>query len=351
MEINDLAHHAGEWLSGKGDESEIVISSRIRLARNLADYPFVTQATEDEKGEITDLMRRRIEGADFPSGISYIDLLETSALDDTFLVERHLISRELAQGQGPRAVAFSGDEVVSIMVNEEDHLRVQVLKSGLALDEAWAVARTVDDELEGDIAYAFSPQFGYLTACPTNVGTGMRASVMVHLPALVYTKQIEKVFQAVAKINLTVRGLYGEGTQASGDFYQISNQVTLGVSENGILENIIRVVPKIIEYERSIREHLVSEKRTELEDRVWRAYGTLTSARLISSAETMEQLSLLRLGVNVAIVQNIPMSVINELFVLIQPAHLQKLARRPLESRERDEERARYVRTKLVGTK
>jgi len=349
VNIDDLAQQAGEWLRGEGPESDIVISSRVRLARNLQDFPFVPRADEEARGEICDLLRRHILRSEFAQEILYVDLTDTAEIDTRFLVERHLISRELASSEGPRAVAFGANEVVSIMTNEEDHLRIQSLRSGLSLSETWAEARRVDELLEEKLTHAFHPQFGYLTACPTNVGTGMRVSVMLHLPALVYTKQIEKVFNAVSKINLTVRGLYGEGTQASGDFYQISNQVTLGVSEETILETVSRVAPRIIRYERDIREHLMRESRTSLEDRVWRAFGVLTNARVITSEETMEQLSMLRLGVNTGLIDSVPIRTVNELFILTQPGHLQKVAGGHLDGPARDEARASYVRERLGG--
>src|SRR5580700_418540 len=210
MNLDSLTTTTGEWLRGSGPESDIVVSSRIRLARNLAAFPFSNRATSHQKAEI----------------------------DRQFLVERQLISRELATSDGPRGVAITPAENVSLMVNEEDHLRLQVMRSGLALDEAWQDIDRIDDMLEQRVSYAFHDDFGYLTACPTNVGTGMRSSVMVHLPALVMTKEIDKVFRALQKINLAVRGLYGEGSRASGDFYQISNQVTLGKSETQILNEI-----------------------------------------------------------------------------------------------------------------
>ena len=206
-----------------------------------------------------------------------------STVDRQFLVERHLISREHAYGKGQRGVCIGAKETISIMVNEEDHLRIQGLRSGLQVRETWEQVDDLDTRLEKVLEYAFSPQFGYLTVCPTNVGTGMRVSVMLHLPALVMTRQIDKVFQAVQKISLAVRGLYGEGTQASGDFYQISNQGTLGKTERDILQNIERVIPKIIEFERTVREGLLKDKREVIEDKVWRAYGMLQTARTINS--------------------------------------------------------------------
>ena len=261
VDLADLNSRSGEWLSGEGQESDVVVSCRVRLARNVASYPFLTRASEEKKGEIEQHIRERMDAASGHAGVTYHGLEQMSQVDRQFLVERHLISRDHAFARGPRGVAFGADERVSIMVNEEDHLRIQTLRSGLQLRDAFTLANEVDDALESSLDYAFSSQFGYLTACPTNVGTGMRISVMLHLPALVITREIEKVFQAVSKINLAVRGLYGEGTQASGDFYQISNQVTLGKTENEIIDNLESVIPQIVKYERKVRSTLLQMKR------------------------------------------------------------------------------------------
>ena len=270
------------------------------------------------------------------------------ALDRQFLVERQLISRELANVlEGPRGVAFDDRESVSVMVNEEDHLRLQVMRSGLALDDAWAEIDRLDDALEARLAYAFHEQFGYLTACPTNVGTGMRASVLLHLPALGITKQIEKVFRALQKINLVVRGLYGEGSRASGDLYQISNQVTLGKAEARVLQEIREVIAMILQYERSARQLLLKERKQAEQDRVARALGTLGSATMITAEETMELLSNVRLGVHLHLLDDVPARAVNELFIHTQAAHLQKLMGTPLDGEERNAARARYLRTKL----
>ena len=244
-------------------------------------------------------------------------------------------------------MAFDTLESVSSMVNEEDHLRLQVMRSGLALDEAWAEIDRVDDALESRLAYAFHDQFGYLTACPTNVGTGMRASVMLHLPALGITRQIEKVFKALQKINLVVRGLYGEGSRASGDLYQISNQVTLGRSEQRVLPEIREVIAMILQYERQARQVLLRERKQAEQDRVARAIGTLGSATMITSEETMELLSAVRLGIHLRLLDDVPATTVNQLFIHTQAAHLQKLMGQPLDGEERNAARAKYLRSKL----
>ena len=348
MRLSDLSSHGGEWLRGDGPEGDIVISSRVRLARNLADHRFTTRAPESEKKDISEKVRETVMQSRFADRIFYVDLEKEDPVQGEFLVERHLISRELARGEGPRGVAFGSREAISIMVNEEDHLRIQVLQSGSQLEEAWRGASAVDGLLDsGGLSYAFSPRFGYLTACPTNVGTGMRASVMLHLPALVYFRHIQKVFQAVHKMSLAVRGLFGEGTEPMGDLYQISNQVTLGLTETAVVENVCRVVPQIVQYERKVREELIKRERRALEDRVWRSLGVLRHARLIPTQETLEHLSAVRLGVNLGVIEGIDLKLVNDLFILCQPAHLQKLEGRPLDPGERDEVRATFLRKRL----
>lgn len=347
MDLLDATNPTGEWLSGTGPESDIVISTRIRLARNLVEYPFLNRIEDTLRTTLEQTLASSLRQA--LGQVVYQNLNDTPSLDRDCLVERHLISRDHATGRGDRGVALGGHGTLSVMVNEEDHLRIQVLRSGFQPEEAWRHILEVDEALETQLNYAFSSEFGYLTACPTNCGTGLRVSVMLHLPALVMTKQIEKVFHAVNKINLTVRGLYGEGTQAQGDFYQISNQVTLGQSEEDILGTIRDHVPQIIKFERNVRETLIAENRLGLEDRVWRALGMLEYARLITSEETMDYLSAVRMGVNLGLIDRIPISAVNELFILTQPAHLQKLKGCELDTPERDESRAAYVRTRLAS--
>jgi len=338
----------GEWLSGRGADSDIVISSRVRLARNVKGHRFLVQAGDEERAELELELRGALSRVEFNEDMIYVPLAAAPPLDAEVLVERHLISRELARTDGPRAVCYSTGESTSIMVCEEDHLRLQVLRSGLQLDAAWEAADRLDDVVAKHVEYAFSSRFGYLTCCPTNVGTGLRASVMMHLPALVYTKHIEKVFGAGGKMGLAVRGLYGEGTQAEGDFFQISNQVCLGVSESDVLERLAKIVPTFVKYERDVREKLVESDRAALEDKVWRAYATLRAARTITSTETLEMLSAIRLGVNLAILpKSLTIETVNELFVSSQPAHLQKLATGPLEPKQRDIARATLLRQRL----
>ena len=348
VEIGDLDRRGGEWLRGGGSRQEIVVSSRIRLARNLAGFPFAQRATDEQRGDIVRHVRPALEALPLATRPLWVDLEKADKLDARFLVERHLISRELEGGKGPRAVAFGSDEIVSVMVNEEDHLRIQAVRTSLALEEAFAAARDVDLALEKGVPFAVSKRFGYLTACPTNAGTGMRASVMLHLPALVHMKQIDKVFQAASRTGLAVRGFNGEGTPAMGDLYQISNQVTLGRGEDEILHDLHEMLPRLLEYEERCRRELSSRGRVKLEDKVHRALAVLRSARTMPSEEAMQLLSSVRLGIVMEVLTGVDLARVNELFVLSQPAHLQKLEGRALEADERDQRRAAFIRSRLT---
>lgn len=347
MELNDLTRNRGEWLRGSGPECDIVISSRIRLARNLADFPFVSRASESDLVQIEKALKEAVLGIQGSANLLYLDLETVNELDRQLLVERHLISREHAERRGARAVAVEASERFSLMINEEDHLRIQVMQSGLDLQAAWHQINALDDFIERKVTYAYHERLGYLTACPTNVGTGMRVSVMLHLPALVMTRQIDKVFRSLQKISLAVRGLYGEGSQAMGDFYQISNQITLGRSEQDLIKQVGEIVPKIIGYERQARDFLVRESHKNLHDRVSRAYGILRTAQTISSEETMHLLSSVRMGVNLGLIEDLEIPTVNDLFIQTQPAHLQKISGVELETADRDIERARFLRRHL----
>ena len=351
MDLDNLTHSSGEWLRGTGPDSDIVISTRIRLARNLAQFPFPNRAGDDILREIETLMKGKLAHPGLGSEINYFDVQALDEVDRHLLVERQLISRELSEGSGPRGVGISKEENLSLMVNEEDHLRIQFLQSGFALDESWEKIDAADNAIEEQVTYAFHEQLGYLTACPTNVGTGIRVSVMLHLPALALTKEIQKVFHALQKISLAVRGLYGEGSQAMGDFYQISNQVTLGKSEEQIINNLKDVVPNIIAYERRVRDAMLNDNYEKLYDQISRAYGTLQSAHTISSEETMHLLSSVRMGINLKLIKDIEIQTVNELFIYTQPAHLQRLEHQELKSAERNVARATYLRQRLLDSR
>jgi protein arginine kinase len=351
LDFESLATDCGEWLRGSGPESDIVISSRVRLARNLSDFPFIARATEADRAQIEQILHARVEAlratGRFSGDLHYVDVEGLEEVDRQFLVERQLISREHADSEGARAVVIDGGERFSVMINEEDHLRLQVMHSGLDLESAWEQINELDDMLEEQVTYAYNDRLGYLTACPTNVGTGVRVSVMLHLPALVITRQIDKVFRSLQKINLAVRGLYGEGSQAMGDFYQISNQVTLGMTEAELTSKVADVVPVLLDYERQAREVLLRDSQETLHDRVSRAFGILRTAQTISSEETLHLLSSVRMGVNLGLIGDVEMPTVNKLFVHTQPAHLQKLAGVELGQSDRNIERASYLRRHL----
>lgn len=345
--LDELVLKRGEWLRGEGPQSDIVISSRIRLARNLADYPFITRATETDRQQIKQRVLDAVLASDEANRAACIDIDDLSELDRQFLVERHLISRELAEGQGARAVVIDADERYSVMVNEEDHVRIQVMQSGLDLESTWELASKLDDIIESKVTYAFDKQWGYLTACPTNVGTGMRVSVMMHLPAVVITRQMEQILRSLQKLELVVRGLYGEGSQAMGDFYQVSNQVTLGTAETEILQKVGDVVPRLIEYEHKAREFLTQQNKESLQDRISRAHGILCTAKTISSEETMHLLSSVRMGIAMGLIGELALRDVNDLFLKTQPAHLQKIFGEELDSADRNIERANFLRKRL----
>ena len=348
MRLADLTRQAGEWLRGAGPMHDVVISSRIRLARNLAGMPFLSRCSDEQKGEVEQRIRHAVLQAAIAREMFYVDIAAARELDRQLLVERHLISRQHAEAGHPRGVAVSGSETIAIMISEEDHLRIQVLRSGLQMAEAIDEINRVDDLLEESLSFAFHSRYGYLTACPTNVGTGLRVSVMLHLPALKMTGEINKAFQAAKDMRLAIRGLYGEGTEASGDFFQVSNQTTLGKSEEQIIREFCeQIIPAFIEYEQRARRALAAKRTAALDDKTHRALSLLRSARVISSEETMYLLSLVRMGVNLGRIQDVGLTTINELFLLTQPAHLQKILNQELTPEQRGEARATYIRRRL----
>ncbi len=352
MSLGQISGHAGEWLRGAGPHSEIVISSRVRLARNLAGYSFVGRTSVSQQEEILQRCRDEIMSGRLGQGMLWVDLPKSTAMDRQLLVERHLISRQHAAAADSlaRAVAIGADETFAIMINEEDHLRIQVMRSGMQLNEAFEQIDQIDDTLEQRLDFAFSQRFGYLTACPTNVGTGIRVSVMLHLPALRLTGEIEKVRRAARDMHLAVRGLFGEGSESLGDLYQISNQTTLGRSEQELVVDFQqRVVPKVIAYEQQARQALLRQRETQLDDKIWRAWAVLTHARMISTEEVLTLLSHLRLGVNLGRITTVDIRSINELFLLMQPAHLQKLSGCDMDAPTRRRVRANLVRQRLAG--
>ncbi len=336
------------WLQGDGPDSDVVLSCRARLARNIAGFPFVNRTSENQRSELVMLAKRAIMGAQLDDHMLWIELKDASPDDRRLLFERHVISNNLAQGENRRAVAISGDESLSIMVNEEDHLRMQVLRPGFQLHTALERINQVDDAIEGSLDYAFSSRWGYLTACPTNVGTGLRLGVMVHLPALKLTNEIDRLRRAAKDLHLAVRGFYGEGSDAAGDFYQVSNQITLGCSQQDLLDEFTtRIVPRLVDYERVARDLLLDQKLRQLDDRVHRALGILQSARLLNEDEAMKLLSRVRLGICTRRLQYPNRQQIDRLFLRVQSAHLQSFAGEPLSIDEQREVRATIVRQVL----
>jgi len=277
----------------------------------------------------------------------FVDLNTLDPIDKQALVEKHLISPELAESNKESAAVISKDEKVSIMINEEDHLRIQAMFSGMQLDNAWKLCDKVDTLFEEKLEFAFSKNYGYLTSCPTNLGTGMRASVMLHLPALVMTGYIGGILEACGKLGMAVRGLYGENSEASGNMFQISNQITLGLSEEEIISSITNAASQIIEQERNLRNEIYKQDTYRLEDRVYRSFGIFSNARIISTEECLKLLSDVRLGVVMGIIKNVDISLLNEIMLLIQPATLQKIEGKPLSPEERDIKRAEIIRDKL----
>jgi protein arginine kinase len=346
--IDQLARQAGEWLRGEGPLHEIVISTRVRLARNIAGFHFLCRADAQMRAEIAETIQAAVRKAEGLDGFVHVDVDQLDELERNLLVERQLISRQHAEGSGARRVAFDPTEATSLMINEEDHLRIQVMRSGLQLEEAWEQINTIDDALEAQLEYAFHPQLGYLTACPTNIGTGIRVSVMLHLPALRLTNELERVGQAAKDMKLAVRGLFGEGTEALGDFFQVSNQITLGREETDILDDFRHlVIPKIVEYEQRARAALLEKRAHALDDKLFRAMGMLQSARLMSSNEAMQCLSHVRMGLHVGRIKTVNLQTVNELFMQTQPAHLQFLQGQRLSGEQRSIARAALIRARL----
>ena len=350
MKIDHLLKQTCEWLKGTGPNSDIVMSSRVRLARNLEKLPFSHWATKKQEKETLENLEQVLAGVDLLGGAINVRMNEIDDVDKQFLLERHLISREHILQPDYKSVLIGDKEIISVMINEEDHLRIQVMQSGFNLQECWRIASRLDDALQKRAKFAFNAEWGYLTACPTNTGTGLRASVMLHLPALVMTKQISRVLHAITKLGMTARGLYGEGTEAEGNFFQISNQITMGSAEEDIIDNLERIIRQVIGHEENARKTLMKQNREVLQDKIWRSNGTLRSAHIINSKETLGLLSMVRLGVDIGLLSDIDRRALNELFILIQPAHLQKIEGRLLSSAQRDVKRANLIRRRLEGS-
>ena len=338
------------WQNGTGPDGDVVVSSRVRLARNLAGFPFVNRATAPQRHEVV----RLVQGARWPSDLAqsllWVNVHQATVIDRTLLVERHLISKQFADGDLPRAVAISHDETLSIMVNEEDHLRIQMLRAGARLGDCFDAIDQLDRALEQSLDFAFTSRWGFLTACPTNVGCGIRLSVMLHLPGLKLTNEIEKVRRAAKDMHLAVRGFYGEGSEVIGDFYQVSNQITLGRTEQELFDHFAQfVVTSLVDYERTARGVLLRQSGSLVDDRVHRALGLLRTARLLTADEAMKLLSRVRLGVCLGRVSEVDLATVHRLFLQIQPAHLRRLTQTDEQDPELRESRATVVRRALGG--
>jgi len=340
-----------QWLDASGPQSQIVLSTRIRLARNLEGCVFSQRARDpDREAVLTRVEEAAHATTRLAAGVTFrLDRLERA--DRQLLHERHMVSKELAgldRETRPRvgaALVVRGS--VGVMVNEEDHLRIHGMWSGFALEDAYAQLEVVDVELGRLLPFAFHPEFGYLTSCPTNAGTGLRASALIHLPGLVLTKEIGKVLQGLSQVGLTFRGLYGEGSEVVGNFFQLSNQTTLGKSEEELLDHLGKIVRQVIEYELQARDVLLRDAPTIIADKVWRAYGLLRHARSLTFEETMNLLSGVRLGVGLNLIPGLSVYTLNKLLIYTQPAHLAALESRPTGDPELQTARATYVRILL----
>lgn len=350
MKLDDLIKRRAKWLEGSGPFSEIAVSSRIRLARNLTSLPFPQKASKEELQKVIKNVEEAIKSKSSFLKTMILKLDKLPSLDKQFLVERHLISLDHTNSRLNRAVIVDEHEELSIMVNEEDHLRMQVIKSGFQLVKAWEFADKVDDDMSSELEYAFSMGLGYLTACPTNIGTGLRASAMLHLPALVLSKQIDKVLQGVSQLGLTVRGLYGEESKVRSVFFQVSNRLSLGKEEKEIIDSVEKVAKQIIEQEQQTRQNLLKTSKAMILDNIWRAYAILKNARMINSEEMLGLISAMRFGIETGIIKDVSIGVLNELLMLTQPAHIQKILGMEMDAEARDIKRADLIREKLKNT-
>ncbi len=348
MDINQIFNEPCSWLCDDGPECDIVITSRIRLARNIDGFSFVSRMSEtDRKGVIKNFFGAA-ERIFANEDIFFSEMDALSELDHRCLLERQLISPEFIDSPLPRAILVGPKESFSIMINEEDHIRMHATAGGLRLLEIWQTLNDIDDRLEKQLPSAFSEKYGYLTTSPTDVGTGLRASLLLHLPGLAETGELDRFLRSMVKIGIAVRSFYGEGMQSIGAFYQISNQISLGKSEDELLDHIENLLPKIIEYEKKGREHLLETQRETILDQIYRALGILSRARRISMFEAMGHLSSLRLGLQLGLQNEVPLALINDLTLHIQPAHLQKLADREFLDDEEDIFRAEYLCRRLA---
>lgn len=349
-DIEALVNHNVNWLDDRGPDADIAISSRIRLARNIANMPFPTVASQHDKMQVAVAVENAIEASgSFGDDYFIFDIEKLTELDRRILLERRLISREFIDQRGGEVLVVKHDESRGVMINEEDHLRIQVLAPGLQLENVWKKINALDNQLSASLPYAFDQQLGFLTSCPTNVGTGLRASVMLHLPALCLSRQINAAIQGISKLGFAVRGIFGEGSDNLGNLFQVSNQSTMGETEEQIIYRLAKVIRQIINHEKNTRAHLLNKRRHFLLDYIGRAYGTLRYAYVLSSSEALESLSALRTGVDLGMFSAVNLRQVNELFKIIHSAHLQRFAGKDLSQKEREIFRAEIVRDMLAG--
>lgn len=349
MKINELIAAPSELTDTAASKSAVVMMTRIRLARNLATHPFPGWAKESQRRDVLGRCLQAVSSlTQMKKGLA-VDVGDLSEQEKQILVERHLISRELCHAKGGSGVVISKDQSCAVMINEEDHLRIQVLRAGFQFKKVWNTINAIDSDLEEQVDYAFSPKLGYLTACPTNLGTAIRASTMMHLPALVISGQMEKVVRAVNQLGMAVRGLFGEGSDASGSIFQISNQTTLGESEEGIIKHLTGVLNTIIEQELNAREKLIETDPNKLFDKIGRAYGILKNGYLLNSSEAMNLLSLIRLGIDLGVFIDSQRAVVDRLFIECQPGHIQHGSKRAAEAGQRDVLRGELLRAEFAN--
>ncbi|MEJ2540057.1 MAG: protein arginine kinase [Gemmatimonadota bacterium] len=353
MDLDALPDLGLSWMEGSGEHSDVVLSTRVRLARNLQGHAFGPRARVNDREAVLGRMRKAVDRVEILNPGLHVDLPEMDVRSRQVLLERRIVTRDLLGEEDSEppargtAVVISGREPVNVLVNEEDHLRLQAFMPGLQLRHAWGLVDRLDEEMGGELPYAFHPSFGFLTSCPTNVGTGLRASVLVHLPGLVLTKEISRVLHSLGQVGLTFRGLYGEGSEVVGNFFQISNQTTLGKTEDDLVDHLDRMVRQVIKHETQARQVLLRDARAVTEDKVWRAYGLLRYARTLSFDELMNLLSGVRLGMSLQLLPGIRVYTLNKLMIFTQSAHLQQAAGRDLIPVEQDAHRAAYVRQVL----
>ena len=344
MNIEDLVHNAASWLSGEGDTDGMVVSCRARLARNLAAWPFAPKTTLEDQEKIIEQVLSAAQKCRHMRDVAFFQMNALQANQRQLLVERHLISPALAKSKGQRGVLFNVDESLSAMINEEDHLRLQAILPGLQTRAAWQRVDALDDALRSELEWAQSERWGFLTACPTNTGTGLRISVLIHLPALVLTEDMERLMRGLAQMTFAVRGFYGEGTNPVGNLFQISNQATLGVAEGEIVEKLSEVTQQIMGHEKEAQAALLADAPAQVEDKVWRAYGILQHARVLRGKDFMNLLSAVRLGCSLGMIDGLSLGFINQLMIITQPSHLQAESRADLSAADRDVRRAELVR-------